>query len=68
VVPPDLRAAFKRRPGARRSFESFSRSSRRMVLEWIVSARRVGTRESRVAITAEMAVRNEVANLRRRLD
>ncbi len=62
VVPDDLAAAFDSAPPARVHGEAFPRSVRRSILEWIVLARRPETRARRVAVTADMASRNERAN------
>lgn len=62
VVPDDLAAAFADRPGAAEHWESFPRSVKRGVLEWILNAKRAPTREKRVRETAERAARGERAN------
>ncbi len=62
VVPDDLAAALDSAPPARAHWEVFPRSVRRSILEWIVLARRPETRARRVAVTADMASRNERAN------
>ena len=62
VVPDDLGAAFDEHPGARESWEGFSRSARRSILEWIVTAKRPETRRARIAETAEKAGRGERAH------
>lgn len=62
VVPDDLAAAFAQHPPAREHWDAFSRSARRGILEWIVQARRPGTRAARIAETATLAARNEKAN------
>lgn len=59
VVPGDLAEAFDRHPGAREHWESWSPSARKMILAWIVMARRPGTRAVRVETTAEKAARGE---------
>lgn len=61
VVPDDLAAAFDRHPGSRESWEGFTRSARRSILEWIVTAKRAETRRARIAETAEKAGRGERA-------
>ena len=61
VVPDDLAAAFAARPGSREHWESFSPSSRKMILTWIVLAKRPETRAVRVATTAARAERGEKA-------
>ena len=62
VIPDDLAAAFDRVPGSADAFEGFSRSVRRMLLEWIVQAKRPETRANRIQQTAEAAARGEAAN------
>ena len=57
-VPDDLSRAFDENPVARRHFEAFPPSSRRLVLEWIVQARKEETRRNRVARTVELAAVN----------
>ena len=59
VVPPDLAAAFERHPGSREHWESWSASARKMILTWIVLAKRPETRGVRVETTAEKAARGE---------
>ena len=61
VVPDDLAAAFDAHPGSREHWESFSPSSRKMALGWIVMAKRPGTRAVRVETTAARAARGEKA-------
>jgi len=62
-IPVDLGLAFQRLPGAEENFQSFSRTNKRMVLEWISNAKKPETRQRRVDETAAKAFRNEVANL-----
>ena len=52
-VPDDLAAALKKNAKARRTFEAFSPSQRREYVEWIVEAKRAGTRATRLATTLE---------------
>jgi uncharacterized protein YdeI (YjbR/CyaY-like superfamily) len=66
VVPPDLLAEFDRDPVARRHFEAFPSSSKRLILQWISSAVRPETRARRIRTTVELAARNERANHPRR--
>jgi uncharacterized protein YdeI (YjbR/CyaY-like superfamily) len=61
VVPDDLAAELDRHPGARASWDAFAPSARRMMLWWIVQARRPETRRARIAETAEKAGRGERA-------
>ena len=55
VVPADLAAAFDRHPGSREHWESWSPSAQKMILAWIVMAKRPETRAVRVTTTAEKA-------------
>ncbi|HSU03082.1 MAG TPA: YdeI/OmpD-associated family protein [Nocardioides sp.] len=59
VVPDDLGVAFDLHPGSREHWESWSASAQKMILTWIVLAKRPETRAARVATTAEMAARGE---------
>jgi uncharacterized protein YdeI (YjbR/CyaY-like superfamily) len=61
VVPDDLTAAFGRHPGSREHWESFSPSSRKQALAWVVLAKRAETRAARVETVAEKAARGEKA-------
>ena len=61
VVPSDLAAAFARHPGGREHWESWSPSAQKMMLAWIVMAKRPETRAVRVETTAEKAARGEKA-------
>ena len=55
VIADDLAAAFAASPGAREAFDGFSRSTRRNILQWIVTAKRPETRAARIAATATAA-------------
>ena len=61
VVPDDLAAAFERHPGAREHWDSWSPSAQKMILAWIVLAKRPETRAVRIETTAEKAARGEKA-------
>jgi len=61
VVPDDLAAAFAERPGSREHWDAFPRSPRRMMLVWLVEARRPATRAARVAEIADRAAVGERA-------
>lgn len=62
VIPDDLQKAFDDNPKAQEHFDRFPPSSKRLILEWILNARRPETREKRIAQSIEMAARNERAN------
>ena len=55
VVPPDLAAALDALPGARSHWDGFAPSARKVVLRWLVDARRPETRAARVAEAAARA-------------
>ena len=61
VVPDDLAAAFEANPGSREHWDSWSPSAQKMILAWIVLAKRPETRAVRIATTAEKAARGEKA-------
>jgi uncharacterized protein YdeI (YjbR/CyaY-like superfamily) len=61
VVPPDLEAALGTLPGARETWDGFSRSARQQMLVWLVQAKRPETREKRVLEIAEKAAQGERA-------
>nr|WP_295925222.1 YdeI/OmpD-associated family protein [uncultured Dyadobacter sp.] len=62
VIPEDLQNAFDANPAAFENFEKFAPSSKRLILEWILNAKRPETRDKRIAQSVEMAARNERAN------
>jgi uncharacterized protein YdeI (YjbR/CyaY-like superfamily) len=62
VVPDDLAAALATHPPARERWDTFSRSTRKGILQWIASAKRFETREKRIGQTAQLAQRGEKAN------
>lgn len=62
TVPDDLAAAFAGHPGAAERFAGIPPSTRRAILEWITSARRVETRAARVEETARLAAQGIRAN------
>ena len=55
VVPDDLAAAFDAHPGSREHWDSWSPSAQKLILTWIVLAKRPETRATRVRTTAEKA-------------
>lgn len=61
VVPDDLAAAFDRHPGSQQHWESWSASAQKLILTWIVLARKPETRAARIETTAERAARGEKA-------
>jgi uncharacterized protein YdeI (YjbR/CyaY-like superfamily) len=61
-TPPDLAAALAQDDVARGNFEAFPRSAKRGILEWIANAKRIETRDRRIAKTVELANQNIRAN------
>jgi uncharacterized protein YdeI (YjbR/CyaY-like superfamily) len=60
--PDDLAAALDATPPARAFWETFPRSTKRAILEWIATAKRSETRAARIRTTAEEASMNRRAN------
>jgi uncharacterized protein YdeI (YjbR/CyaY-like superfamily) len=58
IVPPDLEKAFKKHKGSKDFFFSLSRTDKKMILQWIVLAKRPETRQKRIAEIVENAERN----------
>ncbi|XVV06131.1 YdeI/OmpD-associated family protein [Actinosynnema sp. CA-248983] len=58
TVPDDLGAALDRSPAAREHFAAFPPSSKRLIVAWVVGAKRPETRERRIARTVELAADN----------
>jgi uncharacterized protein YdeI (YjbR/CyaY-like superfamily) len=62
TVPGDLRALLDRNDAARRNFQDFPASSKRLILEWIATAKRPETRQRRIDRTVALAAVNLRAN------
>ena len=54
-IPRDLAKEFKAQPGSKDYFLSLSKSVRKMILQWIVLAKRPETRQKRITEIAELA-------------
>lgn len=59
IVPPDLETALAAHPSAAECFAAAAPSYRRNVLRWIKTARTALTRDRRIAIIVDHAVRGE---------
>jgi uncharacterized protein YdeI (YjbR/CyaY-like superfamily) len=57
VLPDDLNNAFNEREGALEYYESLSKSSKKILLYWLLSAKRSETRHKRIVEIAESASR-----------
>ncbi|NUT91745.1 MAG: hypothetical protein HOY78_06910, partial [Saccharothrix sp.] len=55
TVPDDLRTALEACAPARDHFAAFPPSTKRLIVAWVVGAKRAETRERRVARTVELA-------------
>jgi uncharacterized protein YdeI (YjbR/CyaY-like superfamily) len=62
AVPGDLRQLLDGNPAARQSFQVFPPSSKRLILEWIASAKKPDTRQRRIEQTVRLAAVNIRAN------
>jgi uncharacterized protein YdeI (YjbR/CyaY-like superfamily) len=67
VIPADLHKQLERNASARRNFETFAPSSKRIVLEWISRAKKPETRTRRIVQAVELASSNEIAGLPRQM-
>lgn len=59
IIPPDLEKAFENYTGSKDYFISLSKSVRKMMLQWIVLAKRPETRQKRIDEVAECAGQNK---------
>jgi uncharacterized protein YdeI (YjbR/CyaY-like superfamily) len=55
VIPADLKAAFANHKGSMKYFDSLSASAKKGLLYWVVSAKRLDTRQKRIIEIAENA-------------
>jgi len=55
AIPKDLTKAFKTQKGSKEYFMSLSKSVKKMILQWIVLAKRPETRQKRINEVAELA-------------
>ena len=62
VIPPDLGEALAAGDKAEENFMAFRPSSKRIILEWILNARRPETRRRRIEETVGLAEQNIKAN------
>lgn len=59
VIPKDLAKAFKVHPGSKDFFTGLSRSIKKMMLHWVIAAKRPETREKRITELAELAAQKK---------
>lgn len=58
VIPEDLKEEFANHKGAKKYFDSLSKSVKKILLHWIVSAKRNETRQKRILEIVENARKN----------
>jgi uncharacterized protein YdeI (YjbR/CyaY-like superfamily) len=62
VIPDDLQKAFSKSKIAATNFGAFPRSTKKGILDWILSAKRPETRQKRIDETVSLAKKNIRAN------
>ena len=62
IIPRDLKKAFNKNKIAFKNFNAFPPSSKRIILEWILNAKKAETRKQRIEETVGLASRNKKAN------
>ena len=62
LIPEDLQKLFNRNKSAFKNFQTFSPSSQRVILAWILNAKRPETRQKRIDETVKLAAKNLKAN------
>ena len=62
VIPADLEKEFNKNKTALINFRAFRSSSKRIILEWILNAKRPETRQKRIEETVALAEKNIKAN------
>lgn len=58
IIPSDLESAFELNPVAHEYFSSLSKSNRKMILQWIVLAKRLETKQNRIKEIIERGNQN----------
>jgi uncharacterized protein YdeI (YjbR/CyaY-like superfamily) len=62
VIPDDLQQALNKNKKALSNFDAFPPSSKRIILEWILNAKKPETRQKRITETVTLAAKNIKAN------
>ncbi|WP_297334247.1 YdeI/OmpD-associated family protein [Flavobacterium sp.] len=62
VVPTDMQVLLDKNKAALKNWESFPKSVKRGILEWILNAKKPETRQKRIEETVSMAAENKRAN------
>jgi uncharacterized protein YdeI (YjbR/CyaY-like superfamily) len=58
TIPPDLKKGLDKNKKALKNFQAFAPFARRMIIQWIIDAKRTETRSDRVKKTVTLAARN----------
>jgi uncharacterized protein YdeI (YjbR/CyaY-like superfamily) len=62
TIPDDLNALFLKYKTALDNWDKFPRSSKRGILEWIMNAKKIETRQKRIEETVQLAAKKIKAN------
>jgi uncharacterized protein YdeI (YjbR/CyaY-like superfamily) len=62
VIPPDMQKMLDRNEAAKIHWENFPKFAKRGILEWILNAKRLETRQKRIEETVTLAAENKRAN------
>ncbi len=62
IIPEDLMKAFQKSKTAHKNFDAFPKSAKKIILHWILSAKREETRNTRIEETVRLANDNVRAN------
>jgi uncharacterized protein YdeI (YjbR/CyaY-like superfamily) len=62
IIPPDMKKLFDKNKVAYKNFQAFPPSTIRGILEWILNAKKPGTRQQRIEQTVTLAAKNIKAN------
>ena len=58
VIPSDLQKVFDKKKKAFQNFQSFAPSSQRLIIQWIIDAKKAETRQQRIEKTVSLAAQN----------
>ena len=58
TIPPDLKKRFSKNKKALKNFQAFPPFTKRMIIQWILDAKRAETRSDRVEKTVTLAAKN----------
>ncbi len=58
IIPNDLEKAFKNYPGSKDFYLSLSKSIKKQILHWLMTAKQTDTRQKRISEIVESAAQN----------